>query len=199
MAYNERVLPLEAECGWSKLYYNTVDTLLRSTPARNMVEIGVAHGFHLRHLMREHPNLTYIGVDPYAAGYDAKDPFCAEVAGIFGTDAVNAMAMLGDAVHAMAAAEYPGRCMLLRQPSVEAVRRVSGQFDMVFVDGNHTYKAVQQDLRAWWPRVRPGGILCGDDYYMPEVRQAVVEFARDIGRTHVDKAGGKHQIYYFRK
>ena len=31
-------------------------------------------------------------------------------------------------------------------------------------DALHTYEAVLADLRAWWPRLRRGGLLSGDDY-----------------------------------
>jgi SAM-dependent methyltransferase len=35
--------------------------------------------------------------------------------------------------------------------------------DMVFIDADHRYLPFLQDLRAWLPKVRPGGILCGHD------------------------------------
>lgn len=37
-------------------------------------------------------------------------------------------------------------------------------FDFVYIDADHTYDAVKADLSAWWPKVRPGGVLAGDDY-----------------------------------
>ena len=30
-------------------------------------------------------------------------------------------------------------------------------------DANHQYEYVQQDLVAWYPKLRKGGLLCGDD------------------------------------
>jgi hypothetical protein len=35
-------------------------------------------------------------------------------------------------------------------------------FDWVYVDGDHL--DVYNDLCLWWPLVKPGGVLCGDDY-----------------------------------
>jgi hypothetical protein len=36
-------------------------------------------------------------------------------------------------------------------------------FDLVFIDADHSYASTLGDIRAWRPKVRPGGILCGHD------------------------------------
>ncbi|MEJ0019501.1 MAG: class I SAM-dependent methyltransferase [Acetobacteraceae bacterium] len=52
--------------------------------------------------------------------------------------------------------------------------------DMIHLDGGHDYAIVMADLHAWWPLVRPGGALIGDDYYVtgdwPGVKQAFDEY-----------------------
>ena len=35
--------------------------------------------------------------------------------------------------------------------------------DMIFIDADHRYLPFLHDLRAWLPKVRPGGIICGHD------------------------------------
>ena len=52
--------------------------------------------------------------------------------------------------------------------------------DLVFIDAAHTYEAVAEDIRAWLPKVRLGGVLCGDDYPHRGVRRAVGEALRDV-------------------
>lgn len=37
-------------------------------------------------------------------------------------------------------------------------------FDWVYIDACHTYEAVQKDIAAWYPKIKPGGFLCGHDY-----------------------------------
>jgi hypothetical protein len=38
-------------------------------------------------------------------------------------------------------------------------------FDFIYIDSNHTYDNVKLDLNYWWPKVKLGGMLCGDDYF----------------------------------
>jgi predicted O-methyltransferase YrrM len=49
--------------------------------------------------------------------------------------------------------------------------------DLIFIDAEHSYDAALADIRAWAPRVRPGGVLCGHDYQAawPGVIRAVEE------------------------
>lgn len=37
-------------------------------------------------------------------------------------------------------------------------------FDFVYIDGDHSYEAVRDDLFASYSRVKKGGLICGDDY-----------------------------------
>lgn len=37
-------------------------------------------------------------------------------------------------------------------------------FDVVFIDADHAYDAVRDDILAYRPLLRPGGLLCGHDY-----------------------------------
>jgi hypothetical protein len=60
-------------------------------------------------------------------------------------------------------------------------------FDFIYIDGNHSHDAVKQDLNDWYPKLKPHGIICGDDYtvkpmdnvfgYEFGVKKAVDEFA----------------------
>lgn len=62
--------------------------------------------------------------------------------------------------------DNPGRVVMIRGLSPAA----SSQFeddslDFVYIDGNHAYEAVMADMEAWCKKVRPGGLLCGHDYW----------------------------------
>jgi len=53
--------------------------------------------------------------------------------------------------------------------------------DFVYVDAAHDYASVLADLEAWWPRVRPGGMLGGDDFDTKGVADAVSDFFGALG------------------
>ena len=40
-----------------------------------------------------------------------------------------------------------------------------GILDFVFIDANHSYESVKEDITAWAPKVRSGGLVTGHDYY----------------------------------
>lgn len=43
--------------------------------------------------------------------------------------------------------------------------------DFVYLDARHDYCGVEEDILAWWPKLRPGGVLAGDDYGDPQAFQ----------------------------
>ena len=36
--------------------------------------------------------------------------------------------------------------------------------DFVYIDGDHSYEAVKRDIALYGPKVKPGGVLIGDDF-----------------------------------
>ena len=39
-----------------------------------------------------------------------------------------------------------------------------GSLDWVYLDGDHTYKGINEDMSAWFPKIRKGGVISGHDY-----------------------------------
>ena len=62
--------------------------------------------------------------------------------------------------------KYP-QVEIVRKLSHEAVRDISpNSLDFVYIDGAHTFDYVMLDLIEWTKRVKVGGIISGDDYYI---------------------------------
>lgn len=85
-------------------------------------------------------------------------------------------------------AGHSGRAKLIRAGSVEAADCFApGSVDFAYIDGAHDYASAIADLRAWHPKVSPHGILAGHDWtdqpHHAGVKQAVAEFAREVGQA----------------
>jgi predicted O-methyltransferase YrrM len=53
-----------------------------------------------------------------------------------------------------------------------------------WVDADHQYPGVNNDLKAWWPKIKKdGGIFAGHDFGQPFVKGAVEELCREHGLT----------------
>jgi hypothetical protein len=77
--------------------------------------------------------------------------------------------------------EY-GNKRLLKRTSLEASNLFSAEeFDFVYIDADHNYESVKQDINLWFPKVKRGGVLAGHDYHftMEGVVKAVNEFCSD--------------------
>ncbi len=50
-----------------------------------------------------------------------------------------------------------------------------GYFDLVYIDANHSYETVKEDINAWLPKINNGGWIGGHDICTPSVKKAVAE------------------------
>jgi predicted O-methyltransferase YrrM len=58
--------------------------------------------------------------------------------------------------------------------SMEAVKLYqNSSLDFVFIDGDHHLAAVTYDIKKWYPKVKPQGILAGHDLHFETVKTAV--------------------------
>ena len=54
---------------------------------------------------------------------------------------------------------------IIRNLSTEAAKQFpDGYFDYVYIDADHSYEAVRDDIKAWYPKVKQFGVLGGHDY-----------------------------------
>jgi predicted O-methyltransferase YrrM len=69
-----------------------------------------------------------------------------------------------------------------------AFKRVTA--DVIYIDAGHSECEVRQDIEAYWPILRPGGVMIGDDYNAdawPGVVKAANDFSKRVGSPIEDK------------
>ena len=139
--------------------------------APNVLEIGCDIGDTTQFLLDSNPELKLAGIDPYENYTDWN----------------------GNPLHERNECydrfmdrmkPYKDRFLLIREYSDNAHNQVANEwFDVIFVDGLHTYEQLTKDCANFYDKVKTGGIFAGHDYNaIPGVKQAADEFAAKVNR-----------------
>lgn len=119
------------------------------------VEIGVDNGGYSETLLKANPKLFLTSVDPWAN--DAYEP------GISGID--YRQSYFNQCYRTAKKRLAPYNCQIVRKASMEAVKNFKdNSLDFVYIDGNHDFANVVNDIHQWQKKVRSGGIVAGHDY-----------------------------------
>lgn len=150
-----------------KPFYNRpIDNLLINKKKLIGVEIGTYEGHHAREMLEKLDIAKLYLIDPYKE-YSS-------------TLSSHLQAAKAEALRVLD--EFKSKIVIIYEKSVEAAKKIADEsLDFVYIDGEHSYKAVKQDIPAWFPKVKKGGIVGGHDYtpdYFPGIVKAVDEFAR---------------------
>ena len=147
-------------------------------------EVGVWDGRLSELLLCERPELTLYMVDRWAA-VPSDHRYAVDGSRALGhkTEAEFAAALYSACERTMFARD---RVQILVGESVGQARCVlDGILDLCFLDADHSYDGVREDLSAWWPKVKVGGWLSGHDWNHPHqgrVMQAVNDWKSENGR-----------------
>jgi hypothetical protein len=133
------------------------------------VEVGVLFGHYSRELLRTWRGEKLYLVDPWrpvddytdtASRYDMEEVFHAMLENV---------------------TPYRERVSVCRSTSAEAVKNhVNSSLDYVYIDANHKYDHIIEDMNLWWPKVKNGGILCGHDFATIETDALVIQGERAV-------------------
>lgn len=113
-------------------------------------EVGVYRGVYSVWLLRNCPGLKLYGIDSWASYpgheyYESKD--------------------MADAYKEAQKNTKQYDCKLIKGWSSEVVKQFEDEsLDFVFIDGNHTYEYVVEDIALWSKKVKKGGIIYGHDF-----------------------------------
>ena len=127
-------------------------------------EIGVKLGRYSEWLLDNWRGARLISIDPWLEdapeSYRDRANVAQDEQDHFHRETVERLARFGD------------RSVVWRTTSVEAAADVpDGSLDFAYIDARHDYASVLEDLAAWLPKVRPGGIIAGHDYVDGELVQ----------------------------
>ena len=62
----------------------------------------------------------------------------------------------------------------IKMDSIESAKKFEdNSLEFVFIDASHEYEDVKNDISAWLPKVKNGGILAGHDYHHPPIKEAI--------------------------
>ena len=129
------------------------------------VEIGAYAGQSTEIFLRSGKFDRLISIDPFLDGYDPKDP--------------------GAILFPMDLVRYNFYCRIIQFPNVLHLNLSSTEastlfdknyIDFLYIDGDHRYEHVKNDIDNFLPKMKMHGIIAGHDYNVYEgVNRAVTE------------------------
>lgn len=69
--------------------------------------------------------------------------------------------------------ELTEKIVPIRMNTLQAAAEFEMAIDLIYVDASHDEQNVYNDIMAWYPKLKIGGIMCGDDYDAKSVQRAV--------------------------
>jgi SAM-dependent methyltransferase len=150
---------------------NQLADLLHELDFKDGVEVGVAAGEYSEILCEANPKMKLYGVDPWKPLEDYVDTTDEHVFEITQKEAENRL-------------KGYTNYSIIYKTSMEAVKDFEdNSLDFAYIDGNHNFQNVTNDINEWIQKIRSGGLIAGHDYFRsrghPETQviQAVNTFA----------------------
>jgi hypothetical protein len=159
---------------------------LNDINAKNAVEVGVFKAQFSKHLLENWGGILWM-VDPWRA-FEEGEGY---------VDASNHKQHQTAYLEAMQNIEgYESRAFMLRGLSSDMASRFEdGSLDLVYIDGNHAYEWVKEDIELWWPKLRKGGVLAGHDYLDMDWDSGT--FADNGKDKHIWMTGSEHEEHIY--
>jgi len=143
------------------------------------VEVGVHDGFFSWFILEHWKGKRLFSVDPWKHQEDVM------------FDASNVSQQEHDEAYNVCRdmlKQFGTRSVIMREFSIDAAKTFQdNSIDFVYLDARHDYHSVSTDLRAWYPKVKVGGIIAGHDYKNSFVRRNLVEVKRCVDNFFFDK------------
>lgn len=151
---------------------NDLADLIKELDCKIAVEIGVASGDYSEVIMQTNPTLEMYGVDPYES-YEGYHDY--KLRSTFNKMEQSAHDKLD---------KYT-TYKFIKGYSVQVAKDFADKsIDFIYIDGNHSGEAVKEDIEAWIPKLKPGGIMAGHDFTgrWPSLKKAVINYCQQTNR-----------------
>lgn len=138
------------------------------------IEIGTCRAESTAYFLEKCPNIDLLTtIDPYKGYQDWNGEITQETVDRFMEVAKKNLK------------KYGKRVKMLRAESVAAADKFEDEsVDFIFVDGDHSYDATLADCKAYYPKLKKGGIFCGHDYQtLEDVKRSIDDFRTEYKIT----------------
>lgn len=126
------------------------------------IEVGVERGYYSEVLCKANPDATIYGVDPWESL-----EMCINNQPEKRTQNHSSQNRCNRIFNEakLRLSVYPNY-KFIKSYSIDAANQFAdNSVDFVYIDANHEYTQVLNDLRIWERKIRPGGVVSGHDYY----------------------------------
>lgn len=151
-------------------------SLLYQIEVHSIVEIGVFKGKNAVVLREEFPDAHLYLIDPWILS----SPYLES-----GTAVSKKQIIYDEAFQRVQTLfKHDTNVTIIKKTAADAAAEIPNHLDLVFIDANHEYAEVKENILTWKRKVRSGGILSGHNYgrkRLAGVKKAVDEiFRKDV-------------------
>jgi len=114
-------------------------------------EIGTDRGLYAEEICKANPGIKLYCIDPWKIYRENTDYFDQHSLNVNYNNTLKRLA--------------PYNCEIIRASSMGVIDKFKdGSLDFVYIDANHNFKYVLEDINEWSKKIKVGGIVSGHDY-----------------------------------
>ena len=156
---------------FQKVTYSRPSTLLvkkmHSSNPVNVIEIGCAAGNNALDILKTINVKKFIAIDPYENAHDTYEDYSRD----------RLIWMRKRAERQLE--NYNNVIEWKKMLSTQVIDKISGTYDFIYIDGDHSFSAVYEDIKNFYPFLKKGGIIAGHDIDQQPVLDAFFKFIVD--------------------